>query len=136
MNIDITQKFIEQHTEQILKIFETYQKIEILFFMNLYLPKKLSIEELNKLLNTKTCGMIEKEYLRTFPDDKYGLKKLLRTVTQQRNSFMHSFWIFLALTEKKNLRINNELILNDFQKNADELLNIIIRFNEKIESKK
>ena len=42
-----------------------------------------------------------REYKKQFPQDDHNLNELLKTVTKQRNFFMHVIWIWLAMGGSK-----------------------------------
>ena len=135
MDFKLAQHFININQKRVLEIFSTYQKIEILLFMKLYSSDLLltssredDINKLNKELNSKTLGKMTKKYLNKYPKDDYGLKSLLEIVIPQRNTFMHSFWIFLSASKNKEQATEyGNLILKDFKKNANNLLDILLK---------
>ena len=135
MDFKLAQNFINTNQESVLEIFSTYQMIEILLFMKLYPSDSLltssrddEINKLNKELNSKTLRKMTIKYLEKYPQDDYGLKILLEKVTPQRNTFMHSLWIILsAAKNKEQATKHGSLILEDFKKNANNLLDILLK---------
>jgi hypothetical protein len=133
MDIEGSRKFITKHSQQIINLFLTYQMIEIILFMKLHFPELPQVEDrddalevMNKELNSKTLGKLKNKYLKRFPKDDYDLKLDLETVATQRNSFMHSFWMIIALgQDRKKIEGIGEILLNDFDKQAAKLLNKI-----------
>ena len=130
MKIENAKEFINKHKDVILDLFLTYQMIEMLLFLKLHLPeipqteeREDVLEQANKKINSKTFSKLKNKYLEQYPDDKYQIKFDLEVVGTQRNSFMHSLWMVIALGEdKENIAMVGEVILNDFSKQAHNLL--------------
>ncbi|MDD4289670.1 MAG: hypothetical protein PHH83_00130 [Patescibacteria group bacterium] len=130
LNIDIFKHFIKGHKDRVIDLLLTYQMIEILLFLKLYLPdvsktdnESRYMEIINKELSSKTLGKLKNKYLKKFPNDKYNLVSTLELVRIERNTFMHSLYIFIASQENRKMaKITGEKILNDYSKNAYELL--------------
>lgn len=135
MDIELANKYIESEKDRIFCLFRLYQMIEIMLFLKLYpseiitpLREKAEFEKLNKELNSKTLGGMTTKYLKKYPNDKYKLKLILKIVAPQRNHFMHSFWIFLSATkDEKQAKEYGDLVLKDFEKNANELFNTLLK---------
>ncbi|RJQ32011.1 hypothetical protein C4572_01570 [Candidatus Parcubacteria bacterium] len=133
MKIEYAKEFIQKHQDQVIDLFLTYQMIEMLLFLKLHLPelphiddREDALEEANKNLNSKTFGKLKGKYLELYPNDEYSLKFDLEVVGTQRNGFMHSLWMVIALgEEKEKIAEIGEVILNDFTKQAHNLLNKI-----------
>lgn len=133
MKIEYAKEFIQKHQDQVIDLFLTYQMIEMLLFLKLHLPelpqvddREDALEEANKNLNSKTFGKLKSKYLELYPNDEYNLKFDLELVGTQRNGFMHSLWMVIALgEEKEKIAEIGEVILNDFTKQAHNLLDKI-----------
>lgn len=133
MKIEYAKEFIQKHQDQVIDLFLTYQMIEMLLFLKLHLPelpqvddREDALEEANKNLNSKTFGKLKGKYLELYPNDEYNLKFDLEVVGTQRNGFMHSLWMVIALgEEKEKIAEIGEVILNDFTKQAHNLLDKI-----------
>ena len=134
MNIDASKKFMNRHKDQIFNLFLRYQMIEMLLFMHLYFPdvpkddnRDTAMIKITKELNTKTFGKLRSKYLKRFPGDDYNLASDLISVGGQRNAFMHSLWLTIALMDsQEKTDITEEDILNDFTKNADNLFDKVL----------
>lgn len=130
MKIEYAKEFIQKHQDQVIDLFLTYQMIEMLLFLKLHLPELPQVEdredvleEANKNLNSKTFGKLKSKYLELYPNDEYNLRFDLEVVGTQRNGFMHSLWMVIALgEEKEEIAEVGEVILNDFTKQAHNLL--------------
>ena len=135
LNFKATKDFINEHKDQVIDLFMDYQMIEMMLFLKLYLPdiskeeeRENDIEEMNKRINSKTFGYLKNKYIEKFPDDDYNLKFDLESVAKQRNSFMHSIWIIIALGGHKEKVIKmGEILLNDFTKNANGLFDKVMK---------
>ena len=130
MNVEGAKSFIHDHGDQILDLFLTYQMIEMTLFFKLHLPRLPEVRyaddelgEINKELNAKTLGKLKNKYLEKFPNDDYDLKFDLETVAMQRNSFMHTLWVVIAMAQdqEKIARVG-EIMLDNFGKGVHELL--------------
>jgi len=131
MDINQSESYFDANKGSILNLFKTYQMIEILLFMNLYFPiidKELTLEKASKEVNEKTLGKLKIMYLSQHPNDELNIKVLLEAVTKQRNVFMHSLWINMGLMSKKDFDEYANRLLDDFKKNANLLLDKIMRF--------
>ena len=62
--------------------------------------------------------------MKKFPHDDYDLKSDLELVTKERNTFMHAFWIFLALWQDKDRATVSvgEQFLEQYENNTSQLL--------------
>ena len=108
---------------------------EMLLFFKLHLPdlredtdREEFLEEANKKMNSKTFGKLKSKYLEKFPGDEYNLIQDLKIVAEQRNSFMHSLWMVIALADgKENVMQIGEILLNDFIKQSHALLEKIYK---------
>lgn len=137
IDINKAEKFMKSHKKEINNLFLIYQMIEMMFFMNLYWPyipednRKEHLDGLNKKSNSKTLGKMKKRYLEIFPEDNYNLISILEIVIPQRNTFMHSFWMFLALWEdkKKTVTTIGEEILESYQENANKLFDKVLKLS-------
>jgi|SRR3989338_2027370 len=136
MDIEAAKKFMIDRSEQIINLFLTYQMIEMMLFMKLHLPdlprmenRDDALEVMNKQINSKTFNKLKNKYLKEFPDDDYGLKFDLETVAMQRNSFMHSLWMVVALAQYDRAKTEKwtDIILDDFDKQAHKLLDKIYK---------
>lgn len=135
MNIEASRNFINKHRDQVIDLFLTYQMIEMLLFLKLHpleLPevgeREDALEEANKQMNSKTFGKLKNKYMELYSNDEYGMKFDLEVVGQQRNGFMHSLWIVIALGEdKEKITAIGEVLLNDFMKQAHALLDKIYK---------
>jgi hypothetical protein len=127
MNISACKKFMNSNKKQIIDLFMYYQMIEMSLFVRLYFPdipendREDSLKKLEKEINSKTLGKMKKKYLSKFPDDKYKLKSIIEVVSNERNTFMHSLWISLALMKKEDSIKNGKIFFNQYEKNAVEL---------------
>jgi len=106
MNIEASRNFINDHKDQVIDLFLTYQMTEMILFCKLHLPdlpeftdRENALEEANKKMNSKTFGKLRNKYLEKFPNDEYNLVPDLEIVAMQRNSFMHSLWMVVALAD-------------------------------------
>lgn len=139
LNINIFKHFINSHKDQVINLLLTYQMIETLFFLKLYFPdvsktdeKSKYLEIMNKELNSKTLGKLKNKYLKKFPNDKYNLIPTLESVSIERNTFMHSLCMFIALQENRKMaKITGEKILRDYNKNAYELIDKLYQLPNK-----
>lgn len=131
MDINASRDFMNNHKDQVIDLFLTYQMIETLLFMKLHFPdipkidnKKDALEAINKKINSKTLGELKLKYLKKFPHDDYDLKSDLELVTKERNTFMHAFWIFLALWQDKDRATVSvgEQFLEQYENNTSQLL--------------
>ena len=97
--------------------------IELLFFMKLYFPDKdITIEQLNKNLNKKTFGSLLKKYNEKYPDDPYNLGDILEICINERNSFMHNFYINIVLLSNQESGLGQcNSFFKSFESNADIL---------------
>jgi hypothetical protein len=135
IKIERATEFIQKHQHQVVDLFVTYQMIEMMLFLNLHLPGMSEIEdredyleEINKQLNSKTFGKLKKVYLEKYPKDEYQLISGMEIVAAQRNSFMHSFCMVLALWEnQKEMNMWGKFLLDDFTKQANSLFDKIIK---------
>ena len=135
MNIKASQEFIKKRKDKILNLFLTYQMIELMLFAKLYFPEipdgkenKNILKTVNKELNSKTLGKLRYKYLSKFPKDKLRLEQDLKTLTLQRNSFMHSLWMIIAVAQDtKKITIITEDLLDVFSRNADKILKKIYK---------
>lgn len=129
MNIEVAREFINEHKDEVIDLFITYQIMEMELCLKLHLPgldemdgREVALEAVNKEINSKTFGRLTRQYLEKYPDDKYDIKLDLETVGMQRNSFMHSIWVIVALGQKKEkVAEMGEVLLKDFTKNANRL---------------
>ena len=129
MNIEATREFINEHEDQVIDLFITYQMIEMLLCLKLHLPglaeiddREDALEAVNKEINSKTFGRLKNQYLDKYPKDDYDLKSDMEIVGTQRNSFMHSIWVLIALGKDKEKIVGlGEVLLNDFTENANRL---------------
>lgn len=128
MNVDFAQKYINEHKERVFSLFSTYQMIETLLFMKLHFPEKeKGLDALNKELSKNTLGSLKQKYDTKFPKDDFDLSELIETCRMQRNSFMHSFWILLALFgSEDDGREKCDMFFVDFEKNSTDLMNKVI----------
>ncbi|GEM_PF-6171003 len=135
MNIEASRDFINKHRDQVIDLFLTYQMIEMMFFLKLHLPdipevegRDDILEEVNKEINAKTLGKLKNKYLEKYPSDDYDLKFDLELVGTQRNGFMHSLWMVIALgQDREKIAGIGEILLNDFTKQAHKLLDKIYK---------
>ena len=137
MDLKFATKFKDLEKERILDLFMMYQMIELLLFMHLYPGEIITpvrdegeFKKLDKEVNTKTLGKITAKYNQKFQNNEHSLKDLLETVTPQRNSFMHSFWIMIASAKDETEAMDfGKIVLDDFEKNANALLDAIYASN-------
>lgn len=135
MDIEASRNFINDHKDQVIDLFLTYQMAEMLLFFKLHLPdlpgaidREDFLEEANKKINSKTFGQLRNKYLEKFPNDEYNLIQDLKIVAEQRNSFMHSLWMVIALSDgKEDIGQIGEVLLNDFVKQSHALLEKIYK---------
>ncbi len=133
MDIEASRDFINKHRDQVIDLFLTYQMIEMLLFLKLHLPdipeinnRSDSLEETNKEMNSKTLSKLKRKYLEKYPNDDHNLKSDLDLVATQRNGFMHSLWMVIALgQDREKIAGIGEILLNDFIKQAHDLLDKI-----------
>jgi hypothetical protein len=133
MNIESSREFINSHKDQVIDLFLTYQLIEMVLFFKLHLPNKSDndedddlLENTNKKINSKTFGKLKSKYLEKFPNDDYHLSSDLDLVATQRNGFMHSLWMIIAIADGRDeIRQVGEVLLNDFIKQSHLLLDKI-----------
>ncbi|MEO6333332.1 MAG: hypothetical protein ABIO57_04185 [Candidatus Paceibacterota bacterium] len=112
--------------------------LEMLLFIKLHLTdievaddRALFIEQMNERINSKTLGKLKDKYLRKFPNDDYVLVEELKSVTKQRNSFMHSLWIIIALGKnKREAHSLGRKLIKDYLKRADELFEKVLSMPE------
>jgi len=126
--------FMIYHKDKIMDLFLMYQMVESLLFMKLHISdlsktgdRSREFEELNKKMNSKTLGKLKARYLKKFPKDDYDLISKLNSVIIERNSFMHSLWLFLALwkdREQSTVSVG-ERFLKQYKNNASQLLDKI-----------
>lgn len=133
MNIDATRKFMDEKKDKIINLFMYYQMIEMMFFMKLYFPdapkedgREDYFEKMNTEFNSKTLGRMKNKYLQKFPNDDWNLKSSLERVAPERNMFMHGLWMFLALTKDEERDNTGEMLLDQYEKNAGELLDKVV----------
>lgn len=136
MNIERARDFINKHQDQVTDLFTTYQMIEMMLFMKLHLPgisevedREDYLEKVNKQINSKTFGKLKKVYLERYPNDEHQLVPGIDIVSVQRNSFMHSFCMILALWEnQKEMDTWGKFLLDDFTKQANDLFKKVNNF--------
>jgi len=138
MNINLVKDFIKTNQSKVIDLFLTYQMIEMLFTMKLFLPERNNstseilrneqLAELNKRINNKTLGILIQKYKKKYPKDESIILEMLVSVKDQRNSFMHSLWMVLAaMKNKEEIDRNGILIINNYQESADKLFDKIIK---------
>jgi len=125
MNAEFAQKYISEHKERVFNLFSTYQMIETLLFMKLNFPEKeKGLDALNKELSRNTLGSLKQNYDAKFPKDDFEISELIEICRIQRNSFMHSFWILLALFgSEEDGKEKCDMFFVDFEKNSSKLMN-------------
>ncbi len=137
MNLEFSQGFMDEHKAKILDLFLTYQMIETMLFMKLYLPgisetedRGDYLEDINKKLNSKTLGKLRKEYLRKYPSDNYNLALDLEVLGTQRNSFMHSLCMTIGLCDSREKAFMlGELIVNSSYEHANSVRDKVVNLN-------
>ena len=124
---DISQIIIENQVK-ILYLFRMYQMVELLLFLNLYLPetnktedKDKTLENINYSLLRKTFGSILKKYKESFPNDEHGLYEKIKNVKDQRNDFMHISIVLLNFISNEDRSEKFISLLADYENNLNIL---------------
>ncbi len=73
--------------------------------------------------------MLRQKYIEKYQSDEHELIDDLKLVGKERNSFMHSIWMFLALLDEKEREISGEKILRQYFQNAERLFNKVIKLS-------
>lgn len=131
MSSQEVEKCFRKNRYQILRVFQKAQLVESWLYMRVYFNKGLLLIEpkervkmLNDLLKKPMSCYINK-YKELFPKKK-KIHKLLEIINKQRNSFMHTLYVWcLLIKDKKEIEKGVTLFLNSFEKNLDKVLDFL-----------
>ncbi len=129
-------KIIKKEKDRVIYLFSIYQIIEKMLYFALFPKEKINedadlkgidrLEYVKRKFNKNTLGDLINEYNTKFPDDDFKLKDDLIDIKNQRNNFMHTFFIYIAYCDKKDALKIARSFLNDYIKNAEIILDIKI----------
>lgn len=127
MNPKFAEKFISINRDKILRLFSFYQIIEIMLFWQLYSKDftKLDEESQKRILLKKTLGKLTKKYKQTDSCDDLILAELNELITE-RNQFMHSMWVILAISKSEDEAfVHGNYMLDKYQKRAKVVFELL-----------
>jgi hypothetical protein len=133
-NPKIAEKYIDENTNLILRLFSLYQIIEITLFIKLFensytsdLNNNQEFIKFEKRISSKTLGKIIKEYEVKYPKDDFLILQDLKTIKKERNNFMHSMWVILAVCNSQDeARKYGDYLLKKYNDTASKVFNTVL----------
>lgn len=128
MNPKLAEKFITSNSNKVLRLFSLYQIVEIMLFMRLYEGTIMNPDDpdefgkFSKIFQYKTFGKLIKEYSKKYPKDELNLLSQFNEVLPQRNNFMHSMWVMVALSsDQEEANYNGNMLITKYDKSLTKL---------------
>jgi len=133
-NPDLAEKYIDDNKNIILRLFSMYQIIEMVLFVKLYcgsfpsdLENEIEFTQFSKLMGSKTLGKIINEYKKRYKNDEFNLLGDLERMRLERNNFMHSMWIILAVCNSaEEAQKHADFMINKYNDTATRLFKSVL----------